>query len=464
MTTPLRILVCPQEFKGSLTAMEAAAALATGARNAEPDAQIIEMPLADGGPGTAAILAAIHGGELVETEVTGPLGAPVQARLALLPPRTVGGAPAAVVEAAEAAGLVLVPREERDPTQATTYGVGQLMRAAIERGARDIIVGVGGTGTNDGGAGAAQALGYQLVARGGRVLPEPAPPLDMRDLVSLDHSGVDRRLGEVDLTVAVDVTNVLLGLEGATVIYGPQKGVDSDTMQPLEDALGRWSRVIEDDLGVRVTDLAGGGAGGGLAAGLIGTIGGAIQSGAELVATAVGLEDAIRDADLVITGEGRLDAQTTYGKALELVTALAERYETPCVVVAGAVEGATSGVVDFETLTTQFFTAMVDSSAPVAAGRGGGAWLAGALLVVDARHPGLPADHAAHDWLASRGCPLLVVATKGDRLSRAALQRAVSAHEAALECPVIPVSRGPDGGVVGLIWSELGDMAGGGAA
>lgn len=352
MTTPLRILVCPQEFKGSLTAMEAAAALAAGARSAEPDAEITEMPLADGGPGTAAILAAARSGELVETEVTGPLGAPVQARFALLPPSTEGGPPSAVVEAAEAAGLVLVPREERNPARATTYGVGQLMRAAIERGARDITVAVGGTGTNDGGAGAAQALGYQLVARGGVTLPEPAPPLDLRDLVSLDHSGVDRRLGEVDLTVAVDVTNVLLGLEGATVIYGPQKGVDGDTMQPLEDALGRWSRVIEDELGVRVTDLAGGGAGGGLAAGLIGTVGGAIQSGAELVATAVGLEDAIRDADLVITGEGRLDAQTTYGKALELVTALAERYETPCVVVAGGVEGATSGVVDFETLMT----------------------------------------------------------------------------------------------------------------
>ncbi|MCY3655993.1 MAG: glycerate kinase [Chloroflexi bacterium] len=352
MTTPLRILVCPQEFKGSLTAMEAAAALAAGARSAEPDAEIIEMPMADGGPGTAAILAATRGGELVATEVTGPLGSPVQTQFALLPPSTEGGAPAAVVEAAEAAGLVLVPREERNPARATTYGVGQLMRAAIERGAREITVAVGGTGTNDGGAGAAQALGYQLVARGGVTLPEPAPPLDLRDLVSLDHSGVDRRLGEVDLTVAVDVTNVLLGLEGATVIYGPQKGVDGDTMQPLEDALGRWSRVIEDELGVRVTDLAGGGAGGGLAAGLIGTVGGAIQSGAELVATAVGLEDAIRDADLVITGEGRLDAQTTYGKALELVTALAERYETPCVVVAGGVEGATSGVVDFETLMT----------------------------------------------------------------------------------------------------------------
>ena len=352
MTAPLRILVCPQEFKGSLTAFEAAAALAAGARAGEPDAEIIEMPLADGGPGTAAILAAAHGGELVEAEVTGPMGAPVQARFALLPPRDAGGAPSAVIEAAEAAGLVLVPREERDPGRATTYGVGELMRAALERGARDIIVGVGGTATNDGGAGAAQALGYRLVGTGGMALQDAVPPVDLRGLVSLDHAGVDRRLGDVDLTVAVDVTNVLLGLQGATVVYGPQKGVDADSMQPLEDALGRWSRVIETDLGVRVTDLAGGGAGGGLAAGLVGTIGGAIQSGAELVATTVGLEDAIRDADLVITGEGRLDAQTTYGKTLELVTALAERYETPCVVVAGGVEGATSGVVDFETLTT----------------------------------------------------------------------------------------------------------------
>ena len=164
--------------------------------------------------------------------------------------------------------------------------------------------------------------------------------------------GVDRRLGDIDLTVAADVTNVLLGPEGATAVYGPQKGVGEDLMQPLEDALRRWAAVIASDLGVEVTDLAGGGAGGGLAAGLIGTLGGAIQSGAALIAEAVGLEDAIRDADLVITGEGRLDTQTTYGKALEMVTALAERYETPCVVVAGSVEGATSGVVDFETLTT----------------------------------------------------------------------------------------------------------------
>lgn len=352
MTSPLRILVCPQEFKGSLTAFEAAAAIAAGARAAEPDAEVIEMPLADGGPGTAAILASAADGELVEVEVTGPLHTPVQARFALLPPRTAGGPPRAVIEAAEAAGLALVPEGGRNPARATTYGVGELMRAALDRGAREITVGVGGTATNDGGAGAAQAVGYQLVGSDGFALREPIPALDLRELGSLDHAAIDLRLGEIDLTVAVDVTNILLGLQGATVIYGPQKGVDGDTMQPLEDALARWARVIEADLGVEITDLAGGGAGGGLAAGLIGTVGGGIQSGAALVAEAVGLEDAIRDADLVITGEGRLDAQTAFGKSVELVTALAERYETPCVVVAGAVDGATSGVVDFETLTT----------------------------------------------------------------------------------------------------------------
>jgi glycerate kinase len=352
MTTPLRILVCPQEFKGSLTPFAAAAAIAAGARAAEPDAEVIEMPLADGGPGTAAILAAARGGELVEAEVTGPMGEPVQARFAVLPPRSEGGPTRAVVEAAEAAGLSLVPEGRHNPARATTYGVGQLIRAALDRGARELIVGVGGTATNDGGAGVAQAVGYELVGHDGAALREPVPALDLRDLASLDHAAIDRRLGEIDLTVAVDVTNTLLGLQGATVIYGPQKGVDGDTMQPLEDALARWARVIESDLGVEITDLAGGGAGGGLAAGLIGTVGGGIESGAALVAEAVGLEDAVRDADLVITGEGRLDAQTAFGKSVELVTALAERYETPCVVVAGAVDGATSGVVDFETLTT----------------------------------------------------------------------------------------------------------------
>ena len=352
MSAPLRILICPQEFKGSLTAFEAAAALAAGARAGEPDAEITEMPLADGGPGTAAILAAAGGGELVEAVVTGPMGAPVQARFALLPPATAGGSPTAVIEAAEAAGLVLVPPGERDPTRATSYGVGQLIRAAVDRGAGEVIVGVGGTATNDGGAGAAQAFGYQLVSTDAWAMAEPVAALDLARLVALDHSGVDRRLGDIDLTVAADVTNVLLGPEGATAVYGPQKGVGEDLMQPLEDALRRWAAVIASDLGVEVTDLAGGGAGGGLAAGLIGTLGGAIQSGAALIAEAVGLEDAIRDADLVITGEGRLDTQTTYGKAIEMVTALAERYETPCVVVAGSVEGATSGVVDFETLTT----------------------------------------------------------------------------------------------------------------
>lgn len=351
MSDRLRIVVCPQEFKGSLTAFEAAAALARGVRRAEPDAEVAELPLADGGPGTAAVLARAAGGELAETEVAGPLGAPVRARLALLPPRAAGGPPVAVVEAAQACGLSLVPPAERDPARATSYGVGQLIGAALDRGAREIVVGVGGVATNDGGAGAAQALGYRLLDGAGAALPEPAGALDLARVAALDHAGVDRRLADADVTVAADVTNTLLGPEGATAVYGPQKGAAAELLPRLEDALRRWAAALASSLEVEVTDLAGGGAGGGLAAGLIGAVGGRIESGAALVAAAAGAEDAIRGAGLVVTGEGRLDAQTAYGKAVELVTALAERYETPCVVVAGAVEGATAGIADFETLT-----------------------------------------------------------------------------------------------------------------
>jgi glycerate kinase len=346
----LHVLVCPQEFKGSLTAFEAASALAAGVRRAEPAAEVVELPLADGGPGTAAIVSAHAGGELVDVEVTGPLGTRVTAQLALLPPRP-DGTPIAVIEAAAAAGLALVEPDHRDPGRATTFGVGELVRAALDRGARELIVGVGGTASNDGGAGAAQALGYRLLDANGEPLLEPAGGLDLAGLASIDHSGVDRRLAEVDVRVAVDVTNVLLGPEGATAVYGAQKGVDGELAPRLEGALERWAEALASDLGVEVIDLLGGGAGGGLAAGLIAAIGGRIESGASLVANAIGLEDAIREADLVITGEGRLDAQTTYGKAVELVTALAERYETPCLVVAGSAEGATDGVTDLETLT-----------------------------------------------------------------------------------------------------------------
>ncbi len=351
----MRLLVCPQEFKGSLTAPEAAAAIAEGARRASGVTDVRALPLADGGPGAAAIVAAATGGQLVSAEVTGPLGDPVEARYALLPD-VGGGPPTALIESAAAAGLVLVPPDLRDPGHATSYGVGELIRDAVGRGARSIVVGVGGTATNEGGAGAAQALGYRLLDRDRNPLPEPAGGIHLLNVFAIDSSGVDRRLADVDLRVAVDVTNELLGEEGATAVYGPQKGVAGELGEMLEDALGRWARTVRHDLGVELTDLPGGGAGGGLAAGLIGAVGGAIESGAALVAEAVGLDAAIEAADLVVTGEGSLDAQTTFGKTVAHVIERCAALGRPCLAVAGAASGRPEGVADLEALVGEGVT------------------------------------------------------------------------------------------------------------
>ena len=350
----MRLLVCPQEFKGSLTAPEAAAAIAEGARRVPGIAEVHALPLADGGPGTAAIVAAATGGDLVAAKVTGPLGDRVEARYALLP--AAGGPTTALIGSAAAAGLVLVPPELRDPGFATSYGVGELIRDALDRGARSLVVGVGGTATNDGGAGAAQALGYRLLNRDRAPLPEPAGGIHLLNVFVIDSSGVDRRLADVDVRVAVDVTNPLLGEEGATSVYGPQKGVAGEIGEMLEDALGRWARTVRHDLGVELTDLPGGGAGGGLAAGLIGVVGGEIESGAALVAEAVGLDAAIEAADIVVTGEGSLDAQTTFGKTVAHVIARCAALGRPCLAVAGSAGGRPRGVADLEVLAGEGVT------------------------------------------------------------------------------------------------------------
>ena len=351
----MRLLICPQEFKGSLSAPDAATAIAEGARRVAGLADVRTLPLADGGPGTAAIVAAASGGELVGAEVTGPLGDRIEAHYALLPDAG-GGSPVALIESAAAAGLVLVPPDLRDPGHATSYGVGELIRDAVDRGARSIVVGVGGTATNEGGAGAAQALGYRLLDRDRNPLPEPAGGIHLLNVFAIDSSGVDRRLADVDLRVAVDVTNELLGEQGATAVYGPQKGVAGELGEMLEDALGRWARTVRHDLGVELTDLPGGGAGGGLAAGLIGVVGGGIESGAALVAEAVGLDEAIEAADLVVTGEGSLDAQTTFGKTVAHVIERCAALGRPCLAVAGSAGRRPDGVADLEALAGEGVT------------------------------------------------------------------------------------------------------------
>ena len=341
-----RVLVAPQEFKGSLTAREAAHGIADGARRAlstaMPGAVIRELPMADGGPGTAELIREAAGGEQREVEVEGPLGDPVRAAYVLLPSGV------AVVEAATSAGLLLVPSDGRDPARASTFGVGQLIGAAAAAGAGSVVVGVGGTGTNDGGAGAAQVLGLHLLDAGGRELPRGG--LALLELDRVERAGAP--LGP-PVRIAVDVTNTLLGPAGATAVYGPQKGVTPELRPRLEAALERWAAVIERDLGIDVRGLEGGGAGGGLPVGLVAATGASIERGAALVGEVIGLADAIAWADVVVTGEGSLDEQTSYGKAVGHVAAACAAAGRPCLAVAGSATGGPTGIEDIEVSTPE---------------------------------------------------------------------------------------------------------------
>ncbi|HJM88527.1 MAG TPA: glycerate kinase [Dehalococcoidia bacterium] len=336
----MRILVCPQEFKGSLTAPEAARAISDGIRREMPDAEIIEAPTADGGPGTVALVHATSGGELIDGRWRGPLGEAVDAAYALLPDGS------AVIEAATVAGLVLVPEADRDPGVASTYGVGEQIGDALRQGARHITVGVGGTGTNDGGAGAAQALGLRLLDGDGSELAPGGLALGL--LARIDATDANPLLADAELRVAVDVSNRLLGPEGATAIYGPQKGVTPELVPRLEAALARWADRCAADLDVDIATIDGSGAGGGLPAGLIAAAGGTIASGATIVGQAIGLPQQIAAADLVVTGEGRLDAQTAYGKAVAYVAGLADASDRPCLAVGGTIDAIPPQISDAE--------------------------------------------------------------------------------------------------------------------
>ena len=352
----MRVLVCPQEFKGSLTAEEAAAAIARGARNALARrglaGLVVERPIADGGPGTLALLAGATGAGVRRVGVAGPLGEPVSARLALLP--RAGRAPLAIVEPAEACGLALLPPGRRDPAAATTRGVGELLLRALLDGAREVVVGVGGTATNDGGSGAASALGLMLRdARGAPLAEGGAALAHLARIERAPGEGTPGPLAGAVVRIAVDVSNPLLGPEGATATYGPQKGVDAALLPRLEAGLARWADRCREDLGVDVADREGAGAGGGLPVGLLAAscAGGAearIEGGSALVGEAVGLPAAARAADVVITGEGRLDEQSAFGKATSYAASVAASAGLPCLAVCGELGSTPPGVRDVE--------------------------------------------------------------------------------------------------------------------
>jgi len=304
--------------------------MVSGITRACPDCETILLPMADGGEGTVDALVYSTGGRTLTTEVTGPLGDRVAASWGILGDGTTG-----VVEMAAASGLALVHPDKMDPLAATTFGTGELVLAALDAGCRHLIIGIGGSATNDGGAGMAQALGARLTDQDGQAL-EPGGAALAR-LVRIDTSGMDSRLADCTVTVASDVTNPLCGEQGASWIYGPQKGATEEMCRRLDQALANYAAVITRDLGIDVAGIPGAGAAGGLGAGLLAFLGATIVPGIDIISEAVGLPGHLAKADLVFTGEGRLDEQTLFGKTVAGVAARAKSAGVPVIVIAGEV-------------------------------------------------------------------------------------------------------------------------------
>ncbi|WP_031406478.1 glycerate kinase [Geobacillus vulcani] len=333
----MRIVIAPDSFKESLSALEVAKAVERGFREVFPDAEYIKVPMADGGEGTVRSLVDATGGCIVETEVTGPLGEPVRAFFGLL-----GDGKTAVIEMAAASGLHLVPRDRRNPLVTTTRGTGELILAALDAGATHLIIGIGGSATNDGGAGMVQALGGRLLDRDGRDIGPGGGAL--ADLHAIDLSGLDPRLASVRIDVACDVDNPLTGTNGASAIFGPQKGATPDMIAVLDRNLAHYADVIRRELGKQVGDIPGAGAAGGLGAGLLAFLPVKLKRGVEIVIETVQLAERVKDADLVITGEGRIDEQTVFGKTPIGVAKTAKQFGVPVIGIAGSL-GDHSAVV-----------------------------------------------------------------------------------------------------------------------
>jgi glycerate kinase len=325
----MKVVVAPNAFKGTLTASQAAAAIARGVREVFPQAEVLEVPVADGGDGTVEALVSAHHGKFSSVEVEGPLGDPAQAIFGTIEADRTG-----VAELASASGLALIAADRRDPRRASTYGFGQLLQAVRGAEVKQVIAGIGGSATNDGGAGMAQALGYRLLDAAGHELPRGGAAVVRLDRI--DPAGFDPGWLSLNVMVACDVTNPLTGPQGASAVYGPQKGADEAAVRELDAALAHFAMVIERDLGKRVADVPGAGAAGGAGAGLMAFLDARLVPGAPLIVTASGFDEKIRGADLVITGEGRVDSQTAYGKAPGEVAKRAQAARIPVLLIAGS--------------------------------------------------------------------------------------------------------------------------------
>lgn len=334
------ILVAPDSFKECLPAWEVAETIANGWRQACPGDAVATFPLADGGEGTLEVLLRATGGTKRTEAVSGPLGKPIAAEWGVL-----GDGQTAVIEMARASGLDRVPPNQRDPRRTTTRGTGELMRAALDAGLSRLIVTLGGSATNDGGAGMAAALGYRFLDAGGAALPDGGEAL--AELETVDASRVHPALREATVTALCDVTTPLLGAEGASAVFGPQKGATPAIVESLDAALARLCEVTGAARGVAgLENTPGAGAAGGLGYGLAAFCGAALRPGFEVIAETCGLEERLNQSELVITGEGRLDGQTGRGKLCGQLAAMASRHGVPCVALVGAIEGELAALYD----------------------------------------------------------------------------------------------------------------------
>lgn len=324
----MHIIVAPDSFKGSLSSIQVGHAMERGILTVFPNAQVTKVPIADGGEGTIDSLVIATGGRIMKTKVMGPLGDPVEARWGIL-----GDQKTAVIEMATASGLPLVSNERSNPLIASTFGTGQLIKRALDEGIRKLIIGVGGSATNDGGAGMARALGAKFLDQYGRELPDGGAAL--KDLVRINLSELDSRLEETVVLVACDVDNPLCGLHGASAVYGPQKGATPEMIDELDHALEHYAEIARLTTGKDVAQRLGAGAAGGLGAGLMIFTPAEFRPGIEIVLEATGFEVKVQLADLVITGEGRTDFQTTNGKAPVGVARLARKHQVPTVCLSG---------------------------------------------------------------------------------------------------------------------------------
>ncbi|MDO4680940.1 MAG: glycerate kinase [Aerococcus sp.] len=334
----MRIVLAPDSFKGSLSAKEVCDAMAAGIHSVLPEADVIAIPMADGGDGTVEAMVLATQGKCYTETVQGPLpNQQVEATYGIL-----GDGVTAVIEMAAASGLDLVPERALNPRIATTYGVGELITAALDQGAETIIIGLGGSATNDGGAGMAQALGVKFYDANHKSLKLGGAALS--DLETIDVSELDPRLQQARVIMASDVTNPLTGRTGATAVFGPQKGADEESQEVLDAALTRYGEVLRAQVGQDVSNNPGAGAGGGIGAGLMAFLGAEVQPGVDVVIRATHLEQRISAADVVFTGEGRIDDQTQYGKTPQGVAKTAKKYGKPVIVIAGSIDGDVSAL------------------------------------------------------------------------------------------------------------------------